>query len=185
MEKLLILVALWQFDTRNLRKTFWSSRIWGHQVRKSHINFKSNLLKNMLQQQTWTSNEKLLFIFFIISTMNGNFIARDSPGCIGVTIYAVAIFDPMISSAMEFKSSSVTRLMWPFLVFETEKLIFFFKLNIHMLFGARKLLAFSILIEDCYRCCRKRIGNLFETCFETWFGNIFFSNNPMISKCRN
>lgn len=46
-----------------------------------------------------------------MSTMNGNFIASDSLGCIGVTMYAVAIFDPMISSATEFKSSSVTRLM--------------------------------------------------------------------------
>lgn len=47
----------------------------------------------------------------MMSTMNGNLIASDSPGCIGVAIYAVAIFDPIISSAIEFKSSSVTRLM--------------------------------------------------------------------------
>lgn len=43
--------------------------------------------------------------------MNGNFIASDARGCIGVTIKAVATFDPIISRATEFKSSSVTRLM--------------------------------------------------------------------------
>lgn len=46
-----------------------------------------------------------------MSTMNGNFIAKDALGCIGVMIYAVAKFDPIISRATEFKSSSVTRLM--------------------------------------------------------------------------
>lgn len=61
--------------------------------------------------QTWISKEKLLFMFLTMSTMNGNFIASDALGCIGVIIQAVATFEPIISRATEFKSSSVTRLM--------------------------------------------------------------------------